>query len=468
MPVAQLTPLDTSFLAVESETAHMHVGWVCEFAPPASGPAPGFWELRDHIQARLHRAPRYRQRLESMPLGVGSPHWVDDEHFELGDHLRRDVSGDLMKAAATSLSRPLSHDKPLWEMTIVEGLPDSRLGVVGKAHHCMVDGVAAVELASLLLDPEPDPEEPPADRWSPEPPGRLQLAGRWVLGTAADAASTLSAPLRAVSSPGSLGALPAELESLARAGIDALRPAERTALNRRPLSPKRHLGTGSRPLEDLREIRRRFDVTINDVLLAAACGAMRTYLAERGEEPGRLKTMVPVNVRSDGEGGPAGNRISFMFVDLPCEEPDPVRRLERLAAETSDRKQDGRAEAAETILDGIGRIPNFLRGVVARLAAGPRTFDLTVSNIPGPAAPMYMRGCRLQAAYPVVPIPDRRALSIGMTSIGERACFGLYADRELVPDVVEITERIDAELDALLRARPSLEPEREPDAVTAG
>lgn len=460
MPATKLTPLDTSFLAVESDTAHMHVGWVCQLAPCQDGPTPSFEQLRNHIGARLARAPRYRQRLEPMLLGLGSPTWVDDEDFDLEDHVLEAKGSDLMAIAAKALSKPLEHGRPLWEITLVEGLEGGGLGIVGKAHHCMVDGVAAVELASLLLDAEAEPAEPAPDHWSPDSaPPRTELLGRGVLGGLGGQLRAVAAPVRTLTSLRRLRALPARIEAVGRAAVDTARPAAETeSLNEAPLSSERHLGVLKRPLAQLEQIKHSFGVTINDVLLAAVSGALRDYLVGQGEQPHPLKAMIPVDVRVDGESGPAGNRISFMFVDLPCEEPDRILRLRLLAAAVGERKQQGLPSASEAILDAIGQVPNPLRGIVSRFIARPRFFNLTVSNIPGPREPMFMAGCRLEAAYPVVPVSQRHALSIGMTSIGDQACFGLYADRRLIPDVDAIANGIEGELDALLAARVREQP----------
>src|ERR671923_809337 len=167
MAPQRLSALDASFLDVETASAHMHIGWAAAFDPPDEGPAPSFEQLRDHIGRRLHRAPRYRQRLAGVPFGLSRPVWVDDDAFDLRRHVRRAWTGDLRELAATVLSTPLSRDRPLWEMWIADGLDDGRIGVVGKAHHCMVDGIAAVELAALLLDPEPSAPSEPAASWEP-------------------------------------------------------------------------------------------------------------------------------------------------------------------------------------------------------------------------------------------------------------------------------------------------------------
>src|SRR5918992_3029636 len=173
MAPQRLSALDASFLDVETATAHMHVGWAAAFDPPDDGPSPSFEQLRDPISRRLHRAPRYRQRLAGVPFGLSRPVWVDDDGFEIDRHVRRAPTGDLRELAGTVLSTPLSRDRPLWEMWIADGLDAGGIGVVGKAHHCMVDGIAAVELAALVLDPQPEPPSEPADRWLPQPaPGR--------------------------------------------------------------------------------------------------------------------------------------------------------------------------------------------------------------------------------------------------------------------------------------------------------
>src|SRR4051794_15918033 len=184
MSSTRLTSLDASFLEVESSTAHMHVGWAALFAPPAGGHRPSFTELRDHVERRLDRAPRYRQKLQEVPLGVCEPVWVDDPDFDVMQHVHRARSSDFRAVADMVLSQPLDHERPLWELWIADRLDDGRIGVVGKVHHCMVDGIAAVELATLLLDPspEPDPATEAEEEWSPaEAPAGLRLLSAGVL-----------------------------------------------------------------------------------------------------------------------------------------------------------------------------------------------------------------------------------------------------------------------------------------------
>jgi diacylglycerol O-acyltransferase / wax synthase len=228
-----------------------------------------------------------------------------------------------------------------------------------------------------------------------------------------------------------------------------LRPAIPVRPVNAPLSPFRHLAGTQLPLSDLQRIRSTFDTTVNDVMLAVAAAGVRRLFQQRGELPVPLKAMVPVNVRSEGDGA-SGNRISFMFVNLPCDEPDPVRRLRSINLETTRRKRHGEAHWVGEALDAVGYLPQLMRDVVSHVIASPMVFNLTVSNIPGPSEPMYMLGCELEEAYPVVPIADGHSMSIGVTTIKDRACFGVYADAEALPDIDELAGAIHESVDELL------------------
>jgi WS/DGAT C-terminal domain/Wax ester synthase/diacylglycerol acyltransferase catalytic domain len=226
-----------------------------------------------------------------------------------------------------------------------------------------------------------------------------------------------------------------------------LRPAPPSVLNEQ-LSRLRRLTWVQRPLEDLRTIRRAYGTTVNDVILAAVAGGIRAYLLRRGEEPLALKVMVPVSVRGGGEG--VGNHISFVFAELPCHEPDPLTRLYEVHASMMRCKREGEPEGSDLVLKAASRVPATVQQALSRLFASPRAFNLVVSNIPGPTAPMYMLGCQLQAIYPMVPLSDHHALSVGMVSVGGQACFGVYADREALPDVELLARDIDEAVEELL------------------
>jgi diacylglycerol O-acyltransferase / wax synthase len=451
---ARLSPLDSSFLAVESPTAHMHVGWAALFASPHEGPRPSFADLRAHIGRRLDRAPRYRQRLAQVPFAVHNPVWVDDDRFDLSRHVHRAASADIREVIDDAMSAPLDQEIPLWQLWIADNLSDGRIAVVGKAHHCMVDGIAAVELAGLLLDPTMRPPSSHRGRWKAAPvPGAVKLLAQGLRDRLLDPLALFGTAFEIVSSPRRIIGLPEDLMRTLRAlGHSVGAPAPPSMLNG-PISAARHLALLQRPLDDLKQVASHDSATtVNDVVLAAACGGMRRFLISHDEQPVRLKAMVPVNLRDLDAAGDLGNRISFLFVDLPCDEPDPVRRLRTVHAAMSDRKAGGEPQGGESVLGAVAHAPHLLQHMVSRLMASPRAFNLVVSNIPGPKEPLYMLGCELEEVYPVVPLADRHAVSIGLTTIGDGAFFGIYADPESLPDVEPLAAFIDQSIDELLSA----------------
>ena len=453
MAEARLSSLDTSFLEVETSAAHMHVGWAALFALPENRPRPTYEELREHIAGRMARAPRYRQRFAEVPLGAAAPVWVDDERFSIERHVHHATASDLSEVVDEVMSRRLDRDRPMWELWIADNLADGRIGIVGKAHHAMVDGLAAVELATLLLDPTPEPPAPEPDAWSPAtPPGPFELLARGVASRAGQALDLATLPLRTVRHPRQALRAPALALEASWALVDAARPGAGLPPFVRPTSPLRHLAMTQRSLHELKAIKTALGASVNDVLLAAVAGGIRAFLQETGMDPLRLKTMVPVSLRSASEANGLGNRISFVFVDLPCDEPDPVRRVRDVAIAMGRRKDANEPEGADVLVRLAGYAPRTLQRAVSRLVSSPRTFDLVVSNIPGPPEPLWMLGCPLEEAYPIVPFADEHSLSIGLTTVCEEAFLGLYADRRALPDADRLAELVDAEFDELLAA----------------
>ena len=453
MSSVRMSGLDASFLAVETPSAHMHVGWVAEFSAQEDSRLPSFAQLRRHIERRVTRAPRYRQKLAPVPLGVHTPEWIDDQAFSIDRHVYW-APGPLHDLVDQVMSLPLRRDRPLWEMWVCQNPQAQTFAVVGKAHHCMVDGIAAVELGSMLLDPTREPGECEADDWQPAaPPSAERLLARGVRDRLGEQLGLLRWPLRAAGSPaGAVRSTTAGILRMTRALSHSLRAAPASVLNG-PLSPLRRLAWTERPLADLREVKRTHGTSVNDVVLAAVAGGMRAYLLRRGERPVALKALVPVNVRS-GADESLGNHVSFMFAELPCDEPGALERLEHVHATTSARKRNREPEGADLAIKAAEHTPAVVQHAISRVLASPRTFNLVVSNIPGPSEPMYLLGCPLQATYPIVPLADRHAVSIGMTTIGERACFGVYADREALPDAGALAADIDDALTELLVLTP--------------
>jgi len=445
MATDRLSPLDASFLAVERPTAHMHVGWVAYFDAPDAGPRPGFDRLATHIATRLERAPRWHQRLAEVPLGLHEPVWEDDPGFDPRAHIHEARGGTLGPVAEAALSVRLPRDRPLWDMWIAPELEDGRVGIVGKAHHCMVDGVAALELAAVLLDRTPEGEAteapaPPAALPHTRPSARLARAAA---DRAREGTALVALPVRLALRPGAALRMGG---AIARAAVPRAPTSPLTGVS----TPDRTLVTATRPVDDLRLVRRRWGTTINDAVLAVCAGALRAFLLRRGDEPGALKAMVPVDVR--GSDDVAGNRITFVYVMLPCDEPDPVLRLMRIHRATSQHKLRGDAEGTDAALGALALAPRSVRRLAARAVAGPRMYNVVVSSLPGPSLPVYLAGCRLRAIHPAVPFAAGHTVSMGMCTVGGDACFGCYADRTVLPDAAGLAGDIDTAFDELLSA----------------
>ena len=445
MSPTRLSALDASFLAVESADSPMHVGWVASF----DGPGPGFAALRDHLAERLAGVPRYRQKLAPVPLGLHEPVWVDDPDFDPAEHLLHAEGEDLDAIVDEILSTPLPRDRPLWQLWIADELPDGGIAVIGKMHHCMVDGAAIAELGRRIFDAGPD--APPAhDEWAaplPAPSPRARLA-RGALDRAADGARLVLTPARLAVAPGRIRELPGLARTVAHT---LLPPAPGSSLNVAGAAARRHVRV-SRSLDDLRAARRRFGVSPNDVVLAACAGGLRRFAERRGEPPRRLKAMVPADVRGAEDDAGSGNRITFVFLELPCDEPDPLARLQAIHAVTAQRRRDGDAEDMDAAFGLIALTPPPVQRAMAHAFAHPRLFNLTISSVAGPAVPRYLHGCRLRAIHSAVPLSARHALSIGVVTVAGRVCFGLFADAQTLPDADQVGADIGAAFDELLAA----------------
>lgn len=440
----RLTALDVSFLYLESPTTAMHVGGVARFEH-----VDGFDydALVDLVSARIGAVPRYRQRVKWVPGHLANPVWVDDEHFDITYHVRRSAlprPGDtaaLRTLVGRLMSRHLDRNRPLWEIYLVEGLADGGFAIVTKTHHAMVDGISAIDIGTLLLDTERTPRPAPVDDWVPEgEPSGVRL----VAGALAD---TLRRPTRAVETVRAGvtdaramgGRLFSAAGGLLSAATSSLRPAPGSPLNVE-IGEQRRYGMAATSLDDYKRIRKAHGGTVNDVVLATVAGALREWLLTRGEpvRPGStVRAMVPVSVRSAGQSGSLGNRVSSYFVDLPVGEPSPVLRLAQVSYAMQAHKESGQSVGADALIALSGFAPPTIHSAAARLASGlsRRLFNLVVSNVPGPQHPLYAAGARMLECYPVVPLARGQALSIGLTSYDGGVFYGLNADRDAMPDV---------------------------------
>jgi diacylglycerol O-acyltransferase len=259
-----------------------------------------------------------------------------------------------------------------------------------------------------------------------------------------DLAALALTPLRLAAAPLRVPGVVARGARMAAQTV--LPPAPASPLNRPGSARRRHVRV-TRRLDEIRAIRKRFKVTPNDVLLAACAGALRRFAGER-----RLKVMVPADVRARDDAD-TGNRISFVFLELPCDEADPIERLRAVNRVTARRARDGTAETLDGAFKTLARTPAPVQHALAHAFAHPRLFNLTISSVPGPAVPRYLHGCRLETVHSAVPLGARHALSIGIVTVAGNACLGVYADADALPDADLLAADLDAAFDELALAR---------------
>lgn len=441
----RLTPLDAKYLDFEGPTAPMHVGSVCVF----EGTPLQQKELADLIASRMDRISRYGQRLAFVPFNLGRPVWVDDPGFDVSWHVRSvtlpqpgsrqqflDLVGELF-------ARPLDRERPLWEMWLVEGLPDGGFAIVTKTHHCLMDGLSGVDVTFALLDEDEQsaPVPAPRPRKTRPAPSRAGLLSASLLGRQrppARLASEAAAP-----GPGRRGAL---REFLGGVGpllrMGAIGPAPSSSLTRL-VSAGRRWEMLTLDLGEVKRIRSALGGTVNDVLLAVMAGALRELLLERGEKPIRdLRAVIPVSFRRPEGRGALGNQISFVFCSLPVAEPDPAERL-RIVSRRTTRLKVGREVLGSITLHRIaGFVPPPLASFAARLGPFLPWFNLAVTNIPGPQNTLYALGRKLLACHPIVPIARFTTVSAAMMSYDGTIDVGLLGDDEHATDLPVLARAI--------------------------
>jgi WS/DGAT/MGAT family acyltransferase len=437
----RLSSLDSSFLRVETPNAHMHVGWLSSLELPAGAERLDPAALIAQIAGRLHHAPRFRQRVTGSPLSLAEPSWEDDADFHILRHVHvvdeEPVSPwRLAELTDAFLSEQLPRDRPLWALLVVPRCEAGRAAIVGKVHHAMVDGVAAVELGMLLFDASPDAEAAAPALWEPAngSGGPVKL----VLDSIADSALEQFRTARQLARLGlSPGAGLRVADNVRRAAMslagDVLRPAPPSILNVE-IGPQRKLVRHSVALGRMSALRRGGDVTLNDIVLTVCAGALRRLMLHAGEEEARdLRVMVPVNVRTDGDQEAQGNRISFAFIELPLSEPSAAKRLERVHDAMAELKRSGKIAGTDLLLRSTGALPEPFKKRAAQLAASPRLYNLTISNVPGPRFSLFAAGARVRSVYPVIPIPEGHALSFGVLTYDRRVHFSAYVDPDALP-----------------------------------
>jgi diacylglycerol O-acyltransferase len=456
----RLSPLDVSFLYLESPSTPMHVGSVAIF--DRASDTFSYDQLVELIVERLALVPRYRQKVRWVPGRLANPVWVDDPDFDVTYHVRRSglpkpgTPDQLRELVGRVQARQLDRTRPLWEIYLVEGLADGRFAIITKTHHAMVDGVAAVDIGTMILDVTAEPRTTPTDEWEPAPPpSALDLLGD-AFGELLTRPAAVVDTIRGEASDvrAMLGKLADHAGGLLAAARTAARPPSASPLNA-TIGEQRRFGMARTELDDYKRIRKAHGGTVNDVVLATVAGALRTWLLTRGESvtpKTLLRAMVPVSVRPADSQSPTGNRVSSYFVDLPVGEGDPVVRLQQISFAMQAHKEAGQSVGADALVALSGFAAPTIHSAAARLVSGlsRRLFNVVVTNVPGPQFPLYASGAQMLEAYPVVPLAPGQAVSIGLTSYNGGVYFGLNADRDAMPDVDVLATCIEESLAELV------------------
>jgi len=456
----RLSALDNSFLLFEKSTAYTHVASTQIFDAGSLRLEDGgidFDGIRKAHAAVLHRIPRYRQVLQWVPFTM-QPVWVDDPHFDLEFHLRHTSlpspgsERQLKRLSARIMQQHLDRKRPLWETWVVEGLEGGRFAMISKVHHCMIDGVSGVDIMQLLMSTTPDAELPTPPAFVPRPPPTgAELIRDEVM-------HRVMQPVEAVRDITNFARHAKDLElevtsrfrALASALGSTLSAASETPINQ-PIGPHRRFDWMKTPISEIKQVRKSLGGSLNDVVLTTVTGAFRRFLAARGVDLIDLdfRVMTPVSVRSESEHGKLGNRVSNWIVPLPVGEPDPRAQLEDITQKTQELKESKQAVGAELLLQVAEWTPATLLSLGARNTTRMTPFNTVVTNVPGPQLPMYMLGARLVEVYPHVPLVDNLGLGIALMSYDGVMHWGVNADRDLVPDLHDFIEAIEAAFDEL-------------------
>lgn len=482
----RLASLDASFLYMEDATTPMHVGTVLVFEP-AHGSAGSdgqggldYDEIVGIIAERITTSPRYRQVIRHVPGRIAAPVWVDDRRFDITYHVRRAAlpkPGDINQLGefvARVQSRMLDRSRPLWEVYLVEGLEGGRFAIITKAHHALVDGVNAIDIADLIVEEHARTVSDTTRLWRARPaPSDASL----VVGALIDGVRRPGTAVDAVR--GGLDEIRSALAHVGRGLGDMGSALMRASASPAPPSPlNRTIGEARRfvmvdtDLDDYRTVRARLpkgnfaeDVTTHDVILAVVTGALRIWMLTRGE-PVRsgttVRALVPMSIDDEDDSsagrtaaaGRAGGRIDACIIDLPVGEPSASMRLHQIAFAMRQQFEGGRAVAAHRLSGVAGFASPTVHSLAARAgsAMSRRFFNVSITNVPGPQEARYVGGAEMVRAYPVMPLAKGQALAIGLVSYRGTVCYGLNADRDSMKDLAVIGQAIPDALEELLAA----------------
>jgi WS/DGAT/MGAT family acyltransferase len=428
----------------------------------AEGPAPAYDDFLDSIRLRLHYVPRYRQRLVHPPAASGRPLWTDDTDFNLEYHVRHTAlpapgsDEQIANLAARVFSQQLDRSKPLWEMWLVEGLADGGFALLSKTHHAMIDGIAGVDLGTVLfdLDPEGRPPEEDLAPWTPDSePSPIDLLSAGITGMMKASLGVAHKALQSIAQPDrALEDARIAAEGLGEIVWAAANPAPPTPLNVE-IGPHRRFAAIACQLTDFKTVKNAFGGTVNDVVLTVVAGALRHWLHSRGvrTEGLELRALVPVSVRDRvHERSGAGNRLAAMRGPLPVYVADPVERLDVVRVAMDDLKQSKQAVGAEVLTSMQQFAPPTVLAQASRLNFSTRLFNMLVTNVPGPQFPLYVQGREMTSVFPIAFLPKNHALAIAIMSYNGQMNFGLLGDYDAMPDLDAFGDAIESSLAELV------------------
>jgi diacylglycerol O-acyltransferase / wax synthase len=455
-------PLDALFLHMEDGISHMHIGSCSIF----EGPPPPIADLTALIEGKLPLVARYRQKVRFVPGGLGHPVWVDDPHFNLDYHVRHSALPppgtvqDLENLMGRLMSQELDRHRPLWEVWMVEGLPDDRWAMITKAHHCMVDGVSGTDLMAVLLDRDPAAARVAVEPWTPAPePSDFQLTVQALsrLG-GRPAREFLAQPFAGLHPRTAWSQAKSVAAGLQSFGARLTAPGEVVSVEG-SIGPNRRWAAGRCAFSDVKDIRSAFGGSVNDVVLAAVTGAFRRVLVERGDPVDNvvLRSLVPVSVRHADDHA-WNNQVSLILADLPVGIADPVERLGAVQQQMQELKASHQVTAGEAVIATAEFLPPILlslgaRAVMSVMRKSPqRTINTVTTNVPGPQFPLYALGREMLEYLPFVPLSEGIRIGVAILSYNGRLTFGVTGDYDTAPDVHFMAEQIEAEVKRL-RAR---------------
>lgn len=461
-----VSSLDAALLYAETAEMPLHTLGVIVLDAPVGFRGSPFATMEKLFRERIHQVAPFRRRLVEGPLGLGDPHWIEDPRFDLANHLlevelpRPRGPRELAAFVGEYAGRLLDRRKPLWEMVLIPHLGGRQVAVVSKIHHAAMDGGRLVALIRQLFDeapagaraPLPDqpwiPDAEPSPAWLAADTARAVATRPWhAVRAIAEVAESMLERGQAGYPPH--GSRAGEAEPAAEPAA-RLFEAPPTPFNG-ALSTHRSVAFADVPFHDLATIKEAFGTTINDVVLAACCASLRAWLLAHGGLPERsLVANVPVTVRAaHGADGDVGNRVSMILAHLPVACADPVERLLAIHAEThraKERHGGAGGDVLRRFTDLVTSLasPWLLTHMVQLYSAShladwmPRFWNLVISNLPGPATPLYCAGGTVTRIYPLGPVQHGSGLNLTVMSFADRMCLGAMACAELAPDVDSI------------------------------